>query len=229
LATAVHFEHPLSSNDRLIRDMEPSSVELAGRLRQKESAAEEEVYGRYVDRLIALARQRLSRKLSRRIDPEDVVQSAYRSFFIRLREGQYTIERSGDLWRLLAQITLHKLYGQAEHHRAAKRSTLREESSPTNDAGNKPPEPLARDPSVQDVLAATEELERLMSQLTPAQRRTVELRMQDHTIEEIATTLHRSERTIRRWLDIARAILEQSWITACTDDTSAPAPSAGGL
>ena len=44
--------------------------------------------------------------------------SAYRSFFIGAREGKFELRHAGDLWRLLVEVTLHKLYRSAEHHSA---------------------------------------------------------------------------------------------------------------
>ena len=80
------------------------------------------IFLRYFERLTALARSRLSPRLASRTDPEDVVLSVYRSFFIDARAGRFTLSRGGDLWRLLASITKHKLLRQARHHGADRRS-----------------------------------------------------------------------------------------------------------
>lgn len=45
-----------------------------------QSEAATAIFDRYVARLIALARSRIGAKLGRRVDAEDIVQSAYRSF-----------------------------------------------------------------------------------------------------------------------------------------------------
>ena len=81
-----------------------------------------EIFNRHVDRLVALAAARLSQKYAQRVDPEDVVQSAFRSFFREAKSGRYTYERSGDLWRLLAGININKLYRHIEYNGAAKRN-----------------------------------------------------------------------------------------------------------
>jgi DNA-directed RNA polymerase specialized sigma24 family protein len=78
------------------------SAELLARWRAGDERAEDELFARYTSRLIELARRRLSAKLGRRLDPEDVVQSAYRSFCASARADRYTLRGSGDLWRLLA-------------------------------------------------------------------------------------------------------------------------------
>src|SRR5438552_1040222 len=110
--------------------MDADTLLLVERLRAGDQRAPEELFNRYLERLLSLARSRLSAKLSRRIDPEDVVQSAYRSFFVRACAGEYRLERSGDLWRLLVTIVLNKLRGQVEHHTAGKRALDLEQSWP---------------------------------------------------------------------------------------------------
>ena len=83
----------------------------------------DEVVDRFVDRLIALARSRLSPKLARRIDPEDIVQSACRSFFRCVNAGRYELRQSNDIWKLLAAITVNKVRRQVERNTAARRKS----------------------------------------------------------------------------------------------------------
>jgi len=52
----------------------PSFDELMSRLRQGDNEAARQLFERFADRLIALARQQLSAQLRGRIDPEDVIQ-----------------------------------------------------------------------------------------------------------------------------------------------------------
>src|SRR5688572_26050654 len=98
------------------------SAELLNRVQRGDGQAAELIFERYASRLAALARSRLSKRLSRRIDPEDVTLSAWRSFFIGAAEGRFTISRGGDLWRLLVAMTLHKVHHQARRHSAKRRS-----------------------------------------------------------------------------------------------------------
>src|SRR4051794_20016718 len=106
--------------------MDEPSVVLLEKYRQGDDQAATELFRRYVTRLTVLARARMAPKIARRFDPEDVVLSAYRTFFVRARNGQFTLSRSGDLWRLLVGIMLKKLYHQTAQHTAAKRSVDRE-------------------------------------------------------------------------------------------------------
>ncbi len=178
--------------------MDDVSIHLLGQWQAGNADAAEALFRRYADRLIALARTRLSPKLAHRIDPEDVVQSAYRSFFAGAREGQYTLQRGGDLWRLLAAITLHKLHDQAKHHGAGKRSVAAEE--PLG-------QPEAREPSPVEALALVDQLEQVMRQLEPVQRRILELRLQGYTFEEIAADVRLSRRSVCRTLDRIKELL----------------------
>src|SRR4051794_19962313 len=102
------------------------SAELLDRCRQHDDAAAEALFHRYAQRLTQLARSRLSRRLAARVDAEDVVLSAYRSFFRLARDGEVLLRQSGDLWRVLVRITLRKLYRNARRHRADCRSVQRE-------------------------------------------------------------------------------------------------------
>jgi hypothetical protein len=68
-----------------LRGLEPKmadypSIELLARFRAGDERAAEELFPRFAERLIAVAKARLSAKLARRVGAEDVVQSAYRSF-----------------------------------------------------------------------------------------------------------------------------------------------------
>ena len=66
--------------------------------------------------------------MRRRVEPEDVVQSVYRSFFQKAEADRYVLEKTGDLWKLLATITVSKVRGQVEFHTAQKRGVYTEES-----------------------------------------------------------------------------------------------------
>jgi len=75
--------------------MNDSAAELLKMLRGGSDYAAETIFHRYVGRLIAVSRKRLSAKLKQRIDEEDIVQSAFRSFFHRAQQGQYELEDGG--------------------------------------------------------------------------------------------------------------------------------------
>ena len=185
------------------------SGNLVARWRAGDQQAAAELFRRYADRLIALARGRLSRRLAARIDPEDVVQSVYHIFFTGAREGRYELGRGGDLWQLLVTLTLHRLCRQARRHGSAKRDVGRERTLGGNGAADLQPHLLAHDPSPPEAAALTDELEQLLARLKPLHRRMVELRLQGHNLDEIAACTQRSERTVMRVLEEVKDILRQ--------------------
>lgn len=201
--------------------MDLTSAELLAHFENGDQRAADELFARYVERLTRLARTRLSPKLSSRIDPEDVVHSAYRSFFVAAGQGRFSLERSGDLWRLLVRITLHKLYRSAAHHTAEMRSVDREQSP--GDANAIDVQFTAHEPTPDEAVALAEEMEWLFAELPPLGRRVLELRLQGETSAEIAAEIEHSERTVRRMLTQARELMTQRQ-REFDDETAEPLP-----
>lgn len=189
-----------------------TSAQLLARYRAGEAAAADEIFQRYLERLTRLARARLSRRLASRTDADDVVQSAWRSFFIGVREDRFALQRSGDLWRLMVSIMMHKLYRQVRHHQTESRSVNREQ---VLNAGNDREFLIAdRQPHPEEAVALAELVEACLTEFDAMERQIFERRLQGETIEEIARELKCSERTIRRRLGEVQAVvarqLEQS-------------------
>ena len=174
------------------------SIELLTRFRENDIQAADELFHKYVMRLTALVRARIAPKLARRIDPEDVVQSAYRSFFIGAKDGEFQLKRGGDLWRLLAAITINKLGKQIERHQALKRNMDVEQSTDSLAAG---PALAAGQPTPADEVQMAEEIDLLMADLDDEQATMLTMRLAGYRIAEIATEVNRSERTVRRLLE----------------------------
>jgi RNA polymerase sigma factor (sigma-70 family) len=187
------------------------SIELLRRIQSQDSAAAYELFHRYVDRLLALVRVRLCTKLVRRIDPEDVVQSAYRSFFSGAEDGRFELQNSGDLWRLLAAITLNKLHRQVDHHQAGRRTIAAEQSVLSTDSCLQSVsfDALANEPSPEQAAILIDEVQFLMTDLNDDQREMLEMRLQGFALSEIAERKDCSERTVRRMLEKVKSRLEQ--------------------
>jgi RNA polymerase sigma factor (sigma-70 family) len=184
--------------------------DLVDRWRRGDQQAAAELFQRYASRLIGLARSRLSTQMARRVAPEDLVQSVYRCFFANTRAGRYEIERGGDLWQLLVRMALHKLGDHVRRNNRAKRSVKQEQSFGSEDSlFGLQPGALACDPSPVEALALSEELERLMKDLEPSDRRMLELRLQGCNVEEIASAVACSQRTVLRVLKRIRTQLEE--------------------
>jgi len=170
----------------------------------------DDLFRRYAGRLIALARSRLPRTLGPHVDPEDVVHSAYRSFFLAARDGRYEARQGTVLWQLLVTFTLHKLYRQVERLATQKRAVTLEEHFGSEDSllGLKA-QIATREPSPVEAMALVDEVEQAMRGLQPAQRRILELRLQGFTLDEIASTVGCTERTVRRVLEGVKQQLEE--------------------
>jgi DNA-directed RNA polymerase specialized sigma24 family protein len=179
-------------------------------LGDEEAAAD--LFRRYAGRLIAVARRRLSPRLARRVDPQDAVQSACRTFFLRVRDGRLEVKPGGDLWHLLVAITVRKVLSQAEYHTAGRRDVSREDSVTAPDGLSLSPiEALARNPGPPEEAAFAEELGAVLGQLLPVRRRIVELRLQGYLQAEIARATGRSERLVRLALDEFGELLRARW------------------
>jgi RNA polymerase sigma factor (sigma-70 family) len=182
-----------------------TSLALLEAFRGGDATAAEALFARYFERLTAFARSRLSARLARSTDPEDIVLSVYRSFFIDARAGRFVLARGGDLWRLLASITKHKLLRQARRLGAERRSVHRELPLDLVDEAHF--RLRETEPTPEDAVALTDELEHVFSSLNALGRRVMELRLQGAQLREIAADTGRSERTVRRTLGEIRTRL----------------------
>lgn len=184
---------------------DPSFTDLMDRLRAGDEDAAARVFDSFARRLIELARQHLDGRLRQKVDPEDVVQSAYRSFFDRYRDGQFTLLNWDSLWGILTRITVRKCASRAEHFRAACRDVGRE--VPLEPAPGEPAalgQLFAHEPTPLEAAALAETVEHLMRDLDERERQMLELALQGYTPREISPRVGRSERTVQRLLDRVR-------------------------
>jgi RNA polymerase sigma-70 factor (ECF subfamily) len=165
------------------------------KLRAPDQAAATEVFRRFAERLIALARSKLDPQTRRKVDPEDVVQSAYRSFFTRYEAGRLDVGNWDELWSVLTVITVRKCSNQVTHFRAGRRSVTRETPSIGWDdfVGA-----IDREPNASEAAMLAETVAQLMRWLKPDDRTIIELSLQGYSVPEISARLGPSERTVRR-------------------------------
>lgn len=191
---------------------EPSNPQtLLSLLRCGDEQAAQQVFEAHVDSLLKLARRRMSQRLARRVDPEDVVQSAFRTFFRRVKEGQVRIVEEDDLGKLLTCITARKALRQVARHRAAKRDCAREGDFDAPVALAELPD---SEPSPEIAVAFLDHLEHFLTALRPQDREILELRLQDYGTLEIAQILGTSDRHIRRVLEHIRAVVQHEELLA---------------
>ena len=171
-----------------------SDGSLVRLIRDGEQQAATDLFLRYSDRLLNLAKSNTSPQLSPRFDPEDVVQSVFRSFFRRVSDGAYDVPPGEELWRLLLVLSLNKVRGLAKFHRAQKRSV---EATLTGDEYADLIEQFSEpDPQPRQILEMV--LEKVLGELPDSQRDIVERRIQGESVVDIATSTQRSRRTVER-------------------------------
>ena len=180
----------------------PSDRSLLRRFRAGQPDAATELYLRYAARLRALAGQQCAPDLAPRLDPDDIVQSVFRTFFRRAAGGQYDVPEGEDLWKLFMIIALNKVRSAATFHRAAKRD-VRATATGLSDALTG--QHVAPDEMALATLRMV--IDELLSALAPSMRSIVELRVEGHEVEEIARRTQRSRRSVERALQEFRARL----------------------
>jgi DNA-directed RNA polymerase specialized sigma24 family protein len=182
---------------------DPVTVWL-GRLQAGDPAAARPLFDRYFRRLVGLARQRLRDTPRRAADEEDVALSAFDSFCRNAGGGRFPDLADRDsLWRLLAAFTLRKA---AHHLRDAGR--LKRGGAAGAAAGVE--DLLGRDPDPALAAELAEECDRLLAALgDPDLRRVALLRMDGHSVEEVADQVGCAPRSVKRKLQLIRAIWER--------------------
>jgi RNA polymerase sigma-70 factor (ECF subfamily) len=177
-----------------------SFPDWAGRLRAGDERAAAELLQQFAGRLAALARQHLELDLRRKLDPEDVVQSALRSFFHSYADGQLDFDSWQGLWAVLATITLRKCSARREYFHAARRDVQHEVSLRPGDEAAAVWASLAREPAPDEVAVFAELLERLLHGLDERDRLIVLLYLQGYTVPAISEQVGWAERTVHRTL-----------------------------
>jgi RNA polymerase sigma-70 factor, ECF subfamily len=178
--------------------------DLMARLRRGDDAAAAAVFQEFVARLIRLTRSQLETWIRHKVDPEDVVQSVYRSFFVRYQAGQFTVADWESLWGLLAVITLRKCANQAEHWHAARRDVAQEVQLTAESHSTVRQAVPGREPTPDEAAILAETLEQLLQGLSEREREILALHLQGCEIPEISRRVGRAERTVRRTLELAR-------------------------
>lgn len=187
---------PDPERDMPLLEGEQTDRSLLRRFRSGEEDAATRLYVRYARRLEALARSQSGAALAARLDPEDVVQSVFRTFFRRVSAGQYEIPEGEELWKLFLVIALNKIRALGAYHRAAKRDAAVTRSA--GDADDTLHGTASEDEAPLRLLQMV--IEELLTELPESHRRMIELRIAGHDINEIAANTGRAKRSVERVL-----------------------------
>jgi DNA-directed RNA polymerase specialized sigma24 family protein len=186
----------------------PSFVELAARLRQGEDDAAAEVFELYASRLIDLARTRLHNRLRRKLDPEDVLQSALKSFFSGVSAGKISLSDWDGLWTILVVITLRKCSKQVIYYGRARRAIGREVHLRAGDKEWRlAVAAIAREPQPDEVAQFVETLEQALRGFNDIDRLVLLQTLQGIKPAQISMALAITKRRVYRVLERVRARL----------------------
>jgi DNA-directed RNA polymerase specialized sigma24 family protein len=178
-----------------------------GRLQAGESAAARPLWEKYFHRLVGLARTRLRAAAHRATDEEDVALSAFDSFCRNAEAGRFPDLADRDsLWRLLAEFTFRKAAHHVRDAAALKRGGGRAAAGGSGTFE----EVLGREPDPALAAEVAEECERLLAALgDPDLRRVALLRIDGHSVEEVAGQVGCAPRSVKRKLQLIRGIWER--------------------
>jgi RNA polymerase sigma-70 factor (ECF subfamily) len=183
-----------------VPDLPPKSSRVS-RLDTATESAAADIDEQYRARLCLLVQREMNRRYRRKEDPEDVVQSAFRTFFRRKAKGEFHIDGSGDLWRLLATITRRKLLKHVEKLGSGKRNPQREECVEADEL-------RGRDPTPEEAAIVTDLIEAALAGRNETYAAVLHLRLKNCTEEEIAATLGYSRHSVRSKLNAIRQRLQ---------------------
>jgi RNA polymerase sigma factor (sigma-70 family) len=197
---------------------DPGSVTLwISQLKAGDAAAAQPLWENYFRQLVARARSRLAGSPRRAADEEDVAQSAFASFCRAAAQGRFPrLHDRHDLWQLLVRITDHKALDVIRDERRLRRGggKVLDEAAlaagRVSDAGVPMAQVIDQEPSPAFAALLAEEYRRLLDLLGDAElQRLAVLKMEGHTVEEIAAQVGRVPRTVKRRLHMIRKIWEQ--------------------
>jgi len=185
---------------QFLRSGDAAERDLAARL----------IWQRYFRDLLELARNNLNKRIRRREDEEDVLQSMYKSFCLRQQRGEFELAGRDALWKLLVTITLRKARNAAKKQSRDKRDITREQTTADRDESESAHWALeqmdAAGPSPAEAAELNEALERRLEALADPELRQIALwRLEGYTNREIADRLDCTERSIERRLERIRS------------------------
>lgn len=184
---------------------EHSDRSLLRRFQQGQSDASTELYLRYAERLRALAAAQTSPALAHRVEPEEIVQSVFRTFFRRASRGEYSVPDGEEIWKLLLVIALNKVRAAGAFHRAAKRDVRLTQGGAAYEHALE--SESGHDEDALTLLRLV--VEELLEGMPAPHRQMIELRIEGFEVAEIAEKVERSKRSVERVLQEFRARLDR--------------------
>lgn len=184
-------------------------------LRQGDEVAIQAFVQRYGRSLERIADNNIATQMGRRFGADDVVQSVCRTFVRRAQQGEFKLDGSEALWRLLCAITLTKVRESARYHLRQKRSIAGEANlSNRDDDSDRSEDELGAgsSPAPEALAEFSDTFEALLGELDDEERQVIDMKLQQLENDQIAAELGCSERTVRRLLSRLQERFE-SWFS----------------
>jgi DNA-directed RNA polymerase specialized sigma24 family protein len=186
---------------------EGSITRWLGPLQAGDPAAVQQLWERYFPRLVGLARKKLKAAPRRAADEEDVALSAFDSFCRNAEGGKFPqlLDRDS-LWRLLVVIATRKVAHMRRDATRLKRGGEHADAEPDTDLALV----LSREPDPEIAAQMVDACRHLLGLLGNPELEAVALwRMEGYSVEEIAARLNYAPRSIKRKLQMIRALWEE--------------------
>jgi DNA-directed RNA polymerase specialized sigma24 family protein len=195
-----------------------SITEWIAQLKARDPQASHRLWGRYVDRLVRLARKKLNGTPRAAADEEDVVLSAFHGFFRGVEAKRFPrLDDRDDLWQVLVMLTDRKSIDHRRRELAARRGggAVRGESAfaePQSADSTAPGLSQVVDGELTPEFAAecAEQFEKLLAALNDKTLQQIAVsKMEGYTNEEVACEFKVSLRSIERKLSLIRRTWEE--------------------
>ena len=189
------------------------------RLEEGRPDAAAELWERYFDRLVSLARNRLGNAERRVEDEEDIATTVFFALCDGAKNGRFEkLKNRHDLWVLLVAITSNKAVDQVRRQTSKKRGLgLVRGDSVLAASGSSPgkfTEIISDAPSPELLALMDEQFQTLLDLLRDdLQRWIVRLRLAGHSNREISDKVNISLRSVERKLEVIR----DTWSTVLDD------------
>lgn len=177
-------------------------------LAEGDEGVAQKLWDRYYGQLVRHARRKLGERHRRSADEEDVVVSAFNSFWQGMRAGRFPdLQDSDDLWRLLMTITGRKAVAVLRREHALKRgegqirgeSVFMQQNPDDENAGIAAV--LGDEPTPQFAAMVAEQYEQLLACLGgESLAQTAQLKLEGYSNTEIARELDCARETVQRRL-----------------------------
>ena len=197
---------------------------LLQRIQLGDQAACNQLFQRYKRRIFKLLKDRFDEAdthIRNKLQPEDVSQSVWRTFFRRSQGGEFEFQHWDAIWSLLALITKRKFRTACKYLQCQKRDPGMELTfEGPSEAALPSWQGLAEDPTADEAAAVNEEFENLRASLPEIQRLALDLHIEnppdgkreseDEHYRRIANQVGKSSSTVRRWIQQMQNMLEKT-------------------